>query len=839
MKPITLTLLCWLLIHDSFAQSYKGSIVGLVVDASTQEPLVGATVTVMERTGVGTSTDIGGRFTIGMLDVGTYSLRVSLVGYNPQVLTNVVVSTGRHTPVRVEMRESIIKTEEVTVQADYFRRSQQVSPVSANVLGRSEVLRSPGGIQDVQRVVQALPGVASSTDNINELIVRGGAPFENLTVVDGMEVPSINHYSNQHNSAGPINMLNADMIQDVQFSAGGFPVRFGDKSSSVMNISVREGNRDRAFSSSSGFNMAGYGALLEGAIDGGRSSYIVSARQSLLQLIDKIVGLSKLSLTAVPRYWDTHSKIVYDLSPSQRLKFNFLYGESRIDIEGDPKEEDTQRRNVTDSSSVERIYPFNRQLVAGLNWQTLWGKAGYSMLTLYSVSSTYNVNVYSDYTRFTRGPRGEVLDFQKLNSRPIFTNRSEEAYVAAKYEVLLQPYPRHEVNAGLQVQTSRRWENVFVVEGDTTRYDRDRDGTFETGPVIVPQALFSQSLGFGAASKYFAFIGDRFSITPDLAMTLGVRYDHFTYSGRGAFSTRASLSYTLVQPSTTLSLAFGRYPQTHPLPYYGDRRDIGYNRHLAHMYADHAVIGLGHILEDGLKMSIEAYVKSYSGVAVSEDFVHSAIDTFWSDRNLTVGKRRSYGAEIFLEKKQVHDFFGTLSISFSKTEDADPRIPRRVEYYPSDFDYRWIVTALGGHIVRGIRDALDDTPFFIKYPSYLLPLSNEVEISFKYRFQSGRPYTPKMFVTWQQAREGGITWSKGAWVESDRINSTRYPNYSRLDIQWISRFYFEKWNINVFVALQNVLNTKNVFFESHRSDGTVETVHQFAFFPVAGVEVEF
>jgi hypothetical protein len=84
-----------------------------------------------------------------------------------------------------------------------------------------------------------------------------------------------------------------------------------------------------------------------------------------------------------------------------------------------------------------------------------------------------------------------------------------------------------------------------------------------------------------------------------------------------------------------------------------------------------------------------------------------------------------------------------------------------------------------------------------------------------------------------------MKWSKGAWVASDRINSESFPNYSRLDIQWISRFYMRNWNINVYIALQNVFNTKNVFYYEYRSDGTREAVYQFAFFPVGGIEIEF
>lgn len=246
-----------------------------------------------------------------------------------------------------------------------------------------------------------------------------------------------------------------------------------------------------------------------------------------------------------------------------------------------------------------------------------------------------------------------------------------------------------------------------------------------------------------------------------------------------------------------------------------------------------------HIFDRGLKLSVETYFKKHRKDGISEQFVYSAIDTFWSDRYLAVGERESYGLEFFLEQKQVEDFFGTLSLSLSKSKMLDPRVPPLAESFPSDYDYPVIITALAGKIVKGVRDWLNDAPFFIKYPSYILPLSNKMEISFKYRYQTGRPYSPREFVTWKQYREGGVKWSKGAWVASNKHNSSRYPDYSRLDLQWISRFYFNKWNINAYVFIQNVMNTKNVFYENYRSDGTKETIYQFAFLPVAGVEIEF
>ncbi len=821
------------------AQTHTGEIAGRVYDARTQEPLLGVNIVVVEKPNIGTTSDIQGRFLIQGLPVGTYSLRISAVNYHPHVVTNVVVVTGRQTPVSAALEEKVLTGEQVTVHAQYFSRSQLMAPVSANAMDRAEVRRAPGAIQDVQRMVQSMPGVASSTDNINELIVRGGAAFENLTIVDHMEIPSINHYSNQFNSAGPINMINADIIEDVQFSSGGFPAQYGDKASSVLNLSVREGNRNTRFASSSGFNMAGLGTLMEGRIAGGRGSYIFSARKSLLEVADKLIGISTISLTAIPRYWDTQAKVVYDLSNSQKLSFNLLYGESLIDIVGDIEEQDKLRANKIDSSSVERIYPFNKQYALGMNLRSLWGKKGFSVATIYTSGANYDVDVNYDFAYRLRDAEGKVLDYKILNSYRAYYNHSFESFVAAKYELFYQPHPRHQWSLGGQIQTTRKWHSNAWIGPDTLRYDLDRDGRFETGPIIIPEGHFKEKLGFGDASKMYAFFSEKFKPTRRWTLQAGLRYDYFTFSQQGGWSPRFSLTYDVVPPMTFLTFSAGRYQQTQPLPLYSDRRKLDYNKHLKNMYADHLVLGLQQYWGEGRKLSLEGYYKRYRQIAVSEDFIYSAIDTFWSDRYLNVGKRRSYGVELYLEQKQLKNYFGTLCLSWSKTQDEDPRQPKLVKYYPSEYDYPVIFTVLGGRVVKGVRDRLDRMPFFIKYPSVILPLSNEMEIGFKFRYQSGRPYTPLTYIHWRQFREGQIKWSSGAWEASDAVHSARYDDYKRLDIQWLSRFYGRGYNINVFIAIQNVLNSKNVFYDNHRSDGTIERIYQYSFFPVGGVEVEF
>jgi hypothetical protein len=276
------------------------------------------------------------------------------------------------------------------------------------------------------------------------------------------------------------------------------------------------------------------------------------------------------------------------------------------------------------------------------------------------------------------------------------------------------------------------------------------------------------------------------------------------------------------------------------LPNYSDTRNMGYNKGLANSKSQHVVLGLQHILDEGVKFSLEAYYKKFSGINVGQEYVRSLIDSAWSDVNLAIGRRKSYGLELLLQKKQVTNYYGTISLSLSKTTEDDPRIGREGKTYPSEFDYPLIVNLVGGKVVKGARSWFDKLPFFFKYPSYILPFSDEMEISFHYRYQTGRPYTPQQFNPYVHFGEGGVQWSRGMWqFNQNNVNGGRYPDYSRLDIQWISRFYMQNWNINVYIALMNVLDHKNIFYYEYRSDGTIETVYQFAFFPVGGIEIEF
>ncbi|MDT8324581.1 MAG: TonB-dependent receptor, partial [Bacteroidota bacterium] len=267
----------------------------------------------VKETSFGSATDLEGRFAVRNVPAGTYRVQASVIGYTPELAADVVVSPGRETQVDFDLAPTAIDLEEVVVEADYFRRNAD-APVSAQTLSYEEIRRAPGGQEDVIRAVSVLPGVVQASAGRNDLIVRGGAPSENLYVVDGLEIPNINHFGTQGATGGPLSFINLDFVKDVTFTTGGFGPRYGDKLSSVMNIQLKEGRRDR-IGGKINVSATQFGLNTEGPI-GEQGSFLFSARRSYLDLIFKAAGFG-----FVPEYWDFIGKASYDIDRENEISF--------------------------------------------------------------------------------------------------------------------------------------------------------------------------------------------------------------------------------------------------------------------------------------------------------------------------------------------------------------------------------------------------------------------------------------------------------------------------------------------------------------------------------------
>ena len=346
----TILFICIIFSGKLYSWEGVGNISGRIIDARNLQPLLGANILV-DGTSYGAASDENGNFTVSNLPSGSYNLTIRYIGYKVTKRSNIIVNPNRSTVLDIRMDEELIEGETVEVRGSYFNESPDAI-VSSLSMDFEEIRRSPGDLVDIQRVVQALPSVASGSDQLNELIVRGGNPGENLFLMDNIEIPNPNHFPVQGSGGGPINLLNSYMVNNIDFYAGAFPSRFGDEFS---------------------MGMAGAGALVEGPI-GNIGSYIFSARKSYLDWIIDAVGL-----TAVPNYYNTQAKLTFNINPIHTLFLNGVFGSDNINIEGGDEagygrgaeNVDTESSQYIAGITLRSIVPSPKQLALGQGYRLI------------------------------------------------------------------------------------------------------------------------------------------------------------------------------------------------------------------------------------------------------------------------------------------------------------------------------------------------------------------------------------------------------------------------------------------------------------------------------------
>ena len=300
MKKL-LTLLLFSNILFSLLQAQPvHQIKGTVIEKNSRQPLefINVMVLGLNKGGV---TNAEGHFTIEQVPPGIYRLQATAIGYKSVTTPEYILST-KDLNISIEMEENLTELAGVTVTASPFRRDLE-SPVSLRIIGLQEIEKSPGANRDISRIVQSYPGVAFSPIGYrNDLIVRGGSPSENRFYLDGVEIPNINHFSTQGASGGPVGILNADLIREVNFYTGAFPTDRGNALSSVLDFKLRDGDMEhnslKATLGASEVSLTSNGHI------GKKTSYLVSVRQSYLQFL-----FDMLDLPFLPTFTDAQFKL--------------------------------------------------------------------------------------------------------------------------------------------------------------------------------------------------------------------------------------------------------------------------------------------------------------------------------------------------------------------------------------------------------------------------------------------------------------------------------------------------------------------------------------------------
>lgn len=603
-----------------------GSIAGTVLDRESRQP-VGQASVALEGTELGAATDDAGRFVLPAVPAGSHRLRAWRLDYPAVIVSDVVVNPGRESRVTIELAAEALRQGEVEVRASGFVRHKD-QPASGFDMTYEEIRRSPGAIGDVFRLVQSLPGVLNSNDQRNDVVARGGSPSENLILVDNVEIPNLSHFASQGTTGGPISMLHNELVRDASFRAGGFPAPYGGRLSSVMDIRLREGNRER-FESSTDLTVAGFGQLFEGPI-GGRGAWLLSLRTSYYDLVAEPFGI-----TAIPHASSGQFKLAYDPTPRDKLWVVNVSGVDRI--------EGPYRPDDPDDPYGLSYRTGGWRTATGLNWQRLFGARAWGTLAVSDATTYYEQDLYDPYLGFAR----------------IYHNRSTEGETALRADFAGRA-ERAEWKAGAG---AKRYRDDFVVDQPL-----GVPNPFSTDTARVNQVRI--------ARRDAAWVGSAYAqLTRPLArrvdLTLGARADRFGALRETTFDPRAALTAHLA-PTLDASVSYGVYHQQPALSFV---RAYPQNRELAATRCEHRVAGLAWTPASDLRVTLEAYRKDYSNYPVSSEYPALSFANAGDQYALAgllmpllaIGRGRAEGVEFYAQKKLTRGLYGQVSYGLSRS----------------------------------------------------------------------------------------------------------------------------------------------------------------------------
>lgn len=264
-----------------------GSISGRVFNTKNNEPLPFTNI-IISGTNIGSVSDFEGKFLFSGLQPGYVKLLATSIGFENQQTEEFLVTNSKQAYIEIAMREKAVQLQGFEVKASAFKRVEE-SPVSLKSLGISQIEKSPGSNRDISKVIQSLPGVSSSVSFRNDIIVRGGGPSENRFLLDGIEIPNLNHFATQGASGGPAGIINTDFLREVDFYSGAFPASRGNALSSVIDMKMIDGNPERmVYRATLGASETAFS--VNGPVNE-KTKILFSVRRSYLQFLFDAIGL--------------------------------------------------------------------------------------------------------------------------------------------------------------------------------------------------------------------------------------------------------------------------------------------------------------------------------------------------------------------------------------------------------------------------------------------------------------------------------------------------------------------------------------------------------------------
>lgn len=744
-----------------FSQT-KGVIVGKVSDENTEEPLAFAKVFI-EGLQLGTSTDLDGTYRLEV-PTGSYTVKVTYQGYNDLKKYNITVNSGN--PQVINFRLSSMTTEFDEVQIIYntnemAKTTDMVTPLSVQKLTAEEIKSNPGGNFDVSKVVQTLPGVGGSAGGAqrNDITIRGGAPNENVYYLDGIEIPVLNHFQTQGSSGGAQGILNVSFIEDLKLTSSAFDARYDNALASTFVITQRQGNTEK-LSGNVRASFTESALTLEGPLGKKKKTdFLVSSRLSYLDLLFTLIDLP-----IRPNFSDYQLKVSHKIDDKSSLTFIGIGAIDRFNF-AETKEESLE------TAFLRRSLPFISQwtYTTGVAYKKRF-EGGYYNVALSRNMFNNALDQFEDAQNGDENFRNLKLRSQEIENKFRFDYNKFKNGWKYSYGVVGQ-----------------------YVKYNTSIFNRLSAGVFDANgvqlmpPIIInanSEIDFLRYGAFGQLSK--KVLKDR------LLFSFGLRSDmnSFTTTGNNPLKTlspRLSFAYSLNE-KWDLTASIGRYFKLPPYTTLGfrDNNNMLVNKDAEYIQSNHYVLGTQFLPNDGLRITVEGFFKTYANYPVSLVNGLSLANqgqefgAIGNEPVASIGEGITYGAEVFVQQKLVKNIFYVVSYTyvrslFSGLDD---------ELIPSAWDAQ--------HLLSGTL-------------GWKFGKKKDWQLGLKYRFAGGVPYTP-----WDlQASQMNYAVLGNGILDFDNANGERLSNFQQFDFRLDKIVNLKKLSFTFYVDIQNLLGFEN------------------------------
>jgi len=762
---------------------------GTVQDLDSKAPIPGATVFLLNSESMlGTTTDNNGQYSINGVKPGRHILKVTSVGYEEIISTNVLVLAGKQLELNFDLKESMTTLNEVVVDAtgDKTELNNDMTVVSGRTFNVEETSRYAGSRNDVSRMAQNFAGVSNVNDSRNDIVIRGNSPSGLLWRLNGIDIPSPNHFAAFGTTGGPVGMLNNNTLSKSDFITAAFPATYGNAIGGVFDLQMRNGNNlKREYLAQIGFNGLEAGA--EGPFKNGKSAtFLVNYRYSTLGVF-KAIGLNFGAGSAVPGYQDISFKINLPTGKAGKFSIFGVGGTSEVKFMGSETDFTKKSSNFYGNEN-ENLYDNSKTGVIGISHSYVFSRNTSYHLTI--ASSGMQNSITMDSLTWSNDPQPVLQDLTP-SFRQSFTQLQQSAHLTVNHKFSAADM----LVAGIIV-------NAYLVNfGDSVLRKASSDTYWR--PLIK---------GTGNSALTQGYINWQHRFSEELTLNAGAHVQHFTLGGSSAVEPRVGLKYQFA-PRQSFSIGAGVHNQIQALPVYYIRTHEGLtnsNQSLAFTRSKHIAIAYDYNIRRDFRLKFETYYQAIDHAPVEQQpssfsMLNTGADFSLPDKFdlINRGSGRNYGLELTLEKFYSQQYYFLLTSSLFKSE-----------YQGSDdiwrstaFDGRYIANLLGGKEWNvGHKD-------------------KTIGVNIKFTTAGGRRYTPIDIAS--SLSSGKIQYS------TEDAFSRQYPAYVRADVRFTYRVNKKRTTIEYSLDIQNITNHKNIFIQNFDArTGTVNNQYQLGIFPV-------